>query len=77
MQTKELSDLGLIVGLITKGYEPIETIQRGNRVFFIFEWDENMQDLEDGYFNSQGFDVDAQTYHHNIKEVRRQYFGWR
>lgn len=69
MNTKEISDLGLIAGLITKGYNYTGVFKQGRRVVFEFEWDENMQSLEDSYF-SGGMEVDAQAYNAILRKVK-------
>lgn len=69
MNVKEISDLGLVAGLVTLGYSPLERKKEGRRVVFIFENDENISQLCDDYFNNR-MDVDAQRYHTTLKAVK-------
>lgn len=66
---KELSDLGLVAGLLAKGYEYIDAYKQGRRVVFIFGWDDAMQELEDKYF-SNDLEVDAQSYNSILRKVK-------
>jgi hypothetical protein len=71
-EQKELSDLGFIAGLVTKGYQPLEAYKQGTRVVFVFEWDDNMRSLETDYFNNS-LEVDARTYQGNLRDIKKQY----
>jgi hypothetical protein len=70
MQTKELDNLGLITGLMSLGYPPVERRREGKKVYFIFEWDENMEQLESDYFNGRMGIPDAQNYHTTQKAIK-------
>lgn len=69
MKTKELSDFGHISALYALGYQPESVDKQGTRVVFTFEWDDNMQDIEDRYFK-KGLDVDAFTHSKAMREVK-------
>ena len=58
---KEITDLGLIAGLMSKGYSPLERRLDGKRVIFVFETDEILEALCNDYFNNR-MDVDANTF---------------
>jgi hypothetical protein len=73
MDTKGISDLGFITGLVTLGYSPRERTREGRRVMFIFDWDENMQALEDDYFNNR-MEVDARKFHTTMKSVKQSIY---
>lgn len=71
MNIRPLSDLGLIAGLITLGYQPLERIKvpGSTRINFIFEADEYFDGLCDDYYNNR-MEVDAQKYSANLREVK-------
>lgn len=69
MTMKEISDLGLIAGLMTLGYAPIERRKEGKRVIFVFETDDNLESLCNDYFNNR-LSVDAHTYSTTLKAVK-------
>lgn len=69
METKEISDLGLIAALMSIGYAPIERRRENRRVIFIFETDEVFeQKCNDWTLNR--FDVDAHTYYNTLRGVK-------
>lgn len=61
--------MGLATALMTLGYAPIERQKDGKRVYFIFEWDENMENIKNDYMNSR-LDVDAQTFNSTLRSVK-------
>lgn len=69
MIQKPISDLGMIAALMTLGYSPIERQKSGNRVSFIFEWDDNLKAIENDYF-SHNLMVDAATFQATIKSIK-------
>lgn len=69
MEFRELTDLGLIAALITKGYSPRERTVLGKTVNFVFEWDDTLKQLEEDYFNNR-LEVDAQRYSQTLKSVK-------
>lgn len=69
METKEISDLGLIAALMSIGYAPIERRRENRRVIFIFETDDNLENLCNNYFNNR-LSVDAHTYSTTLKAVK-------
>lgn len=69
MEYKEISDLGLISALRSKGYEQTDVLQQGSRIVFTFEWDDNMRDLEEQYF-SNNLMVDALNYSRELRNVK-------
>jgi hypothetical protein len=66
---KETSDLGLIAGLMTKGYQPLERRKDGKRVLFVFESDQNFEALCEDYYNNR-MEVDANSYQRMLKSVK-------
>jgi hypothetical protein len=66
---KQIKDLGFISALMCLGYIPSERMKKEQRIYFSFEWDENMEDLENKYFSS-GLMVDAYTFSTTIKAVK-------
>ena len=70
MEFKELSDLGLISGLVALGYTPHERIKRGKKVFFVFEWSDELERIKEDYFNNRLFDVDIRTFHTTMKAIK-------
>lgn len=73
MEFKEISDLGLVTALVTLGYAPRGRHKEGRRVLFTFDWDDNMQELEDSFFNNR-LEVDARTYHITMKSVKQSLY---
>ena len=70
MQFREISDLGLIAGLISLGYAPLERkLGDKSRVIFVFESDDVFESLCQDYFNNR-LDVDAQSYFSALKSVK-------
>lgn len=69
MKIKEVSDFGLVAGLVCLGYAPRERRKEGRRVIFVFESDENFEQLCDDYFNNR-MDVDAQKYFASLRSVK-------
>lgn len=66
---KQISDFGLIAGLMSLGYSPRERVKEGKRVIFIFESDEELEQLCNDYYNNR-LSVDAQTYSTTMKAVK-------
>lgn len=73
MDTKEITDLGLIAGLMSKGYSPLERRPDGKRVIFVFETDEILEGLCNDYFNNR-MDVDANTFNRTLRGVKQAIF---
>lgn len=73
MEYKRLNDLAFISALMTLGYMPTERSKEGNKVYFTFEWDENMADLENKFFTS-GLSGDMFTYSNTLKAVKQSIF---
>lgn len=69
MERKEISDLGLVAALITIGYSPIERRKEGRRVLFTFEWNEDLEAIQQDYFNHR-LVGDLNTYQANIKSIK-------
>lgn len=69
MELKDFSDLGLVTALITKGYSPHGRHKEGRRVLFTFEYDDNIRQLEEDFFNNR-LDVDARDFHTTMKSVK-------
>ena len=69
MEMKQISDFGLIAGLMSLGYAPRERVKEGKRVIFIFESDEELEQLCNDYYNNR-LSVDAQTYSTTMKAVK-------
>ena len=69
METKEINNLGLIAGLMSLGYPPLERKKTGKIVYFIFESDPELEKLCEEYYNNR-MSVDAQTYHTTLKTVK-------
>lgn len=66
---KSIKDMGLVTALMTLGYAPIERQRDGKRIYFVFEWDENMENLKNEYLNNR-LDVDAQTFNNTLRSVK-------
>jgi len=73
MELKSFSDLGLVTALITKGYSPHERTKDGKRVLFTFEYDDNIKQLEEDFFNNR-LDVDARDFHTTMKSVKNSIY---
>lgn len=71
---KELSDLGLITALITKGYIPIDSYKQGSRALFVFEWDNELSRLEQLYFSNQ-LDVDARSFNTTLRDIKKKIYS--
>lgn len=69
-QFKELTDLGLIAALQSKGYLPREKQKNGRRIVFIFETDQDFEDLCRSYFDHK-MEVDAYEFALAIKSVKQ------
>lgn len=69
MNTKEISELGLIAGLMTLGYAPRERRKEGRRVIFVFETDENFERLCEDWYNNR-MDVEAHHYFNTLRGVK-------
>jgi hypothetical protein len=69
MNMKEISDLGLVAGLVCLGYSPRERRKEGRRVIFVFENDDTLEGLCEDYFNNR-MDVDAQKYFAAVRSVK-------
>ena len=65
----ETSELGLIAGLITLGYTPLERRKEGKRVVFMFEQDDEIERLKEAYYNNR-LDVDAYKYATTLRSVK-------
>ncbi len=70
-KTKPISDLGLVVALMAKGYRPFERVREpdSRRINFIFECDEYFDALCEDYYSGR-LDVDALKYFTLLKEVK-------
>lgn len=73
MDFKEISDLGLVTGLMTLGYKPRERRKEGKRVTFVFDTDDHFESLCKDYFNNR-MEVDAHTYNTTLKAVKSSIF---
>ena len=69
MEFKEISDLGLITGLLSLGYAPKERRRDGKRVIYVFESSDNLKQLCEDFFSNR-MSVDAQTFHTTMKAVK-------
>lgn len=69
MKTKELTHLGVIAGLMSLGYSPLERIKRGKQVSFVFESDDELERLCEDYYSNR-MEVDAQNYYTTLKAVK-------
>ena len=69
MEFKNITNLYLIAGLMTKGYAPIERRKEKKQVIFVFETDEELENLCNDFFNGRMM-VDAQTYGMTLKIVK-------
>ena len=69
MNVKQISDFGLIAGLMSLGYSPRERTKQGRRVVFTFDSDEELERLCEDYYNNR-LSVDAQTYSTTMKAVK-------
>ena len=68
-ELKEINNLGLIAGLMSLGYSPIDRQKRNRIVFYVFENNEEVEDLCRQYYNNR-LEVDAQTYYITLKSVK-------
>ena len=66
---KRLKDIGLISALLEKGYSFRERQLEGKEVYFLFDWDEVLEDLEKAYFDGQ-LEVDAYAYNQEMKKIK-------
>lgn len=73
MQFTEISDLGLVTGLMTLGYSPLERRKEGKRVLFVFEDSEEIKKLKDDFYNNR-MDVDARQFHMTMKSVKNSIY---
>lgn len=69
MNIKKIKDLGLIAVLITLGYSPLEKVKEGKEVFYLFESDEELENLCNDYMNNR-LDIDARSYSLILKTVK-------
>lgn len=73
MELKSFSDLGLVTALITLGYSPHDRQKDGKKVLFIFEYDDNIKQLEEDFFNNR-LNVDARDFHTTMKSVKNSIY---
>jgi hypothetical protein len=70
---KEISDLGLIAGLITLGYAPVKREKQGKRVMFYFESDPQLEQLCQDFYDHRLM-VNAFDMHMALKQVKTSIF---
>lgn len=73
MKVKELTDLGLIAGLMTLGHQPKARRLEGKRVIFVFETDPNFENLCSSYF-SKGMKGNFYDYNATLRAVKSSIF---
>lgn len=74
-QYRELSDLGFITGLLTKGFNfasrHVEERNGRKRAVFTFEWNDHMKELQDQWFNGQFEIKDGRGYEMTKRGLRQ------
>lgn len=73
MNIKQLRDLGLVAALMSKGYQPVERQKEGKQITFLFETDDNFEDLCRSYFENH-LEVDAFTFHVTLKSLKQSIY---
>ena len=69
MNIKKISEFGLVAGLMSLGYSPIERQKNGKRIEFLFESDDEFERLCNDYYNGR-MSVDAQNYSNTMKSIK-------
>jgi hypothetical protein len=62
---KEISDLGLVAWLMTKGYEPRDKRMVGKKVLFMFDDQPEIDEISNEYFSG-----DMSKFSNNIRRVK-------
>lgn len=71
----ETSDLGLAAALVCLDFKLIElNVSNPRRVLFYFSGDENINGVQDRFWNHQ-IEVDAQSYFQAIKMLKSRLYG--
>lgn len=73
METREYktADLYYAAYLRVAGCNLLDTRKESGRVYFVFEWNENMQDLKRDYFNRKG-KVAALQFADEVRSMKAQ-----
>jgi hypothetical protein len=70
INTIEINDTKLVAGLMSRGYNPTERFIRGREVYFVFEKDQELDNLIDR-FSKNDLEVDALSYALTMKSVKQ------
>ena len=65
----ETNELGLVTGLITLGYPPLERRREKKEIIFVFENTQEIERLRNDFYNNR-MDVDARNFHTTMKALK-------
>jgi hypothetical protein len=71
---KPVSDVGLITAFTILGLSPIDRKKDGRRIAYVYEWNDEMQQLEDDWFCNRGDMGKWRTFHTTMKSVKHAIF---
>lgn len=69
MTIKKIDNLGLISAYLTLGYDYIDRAVEGKKVYFLFEWDDEMDRIKDNFLNGR-LEGDLKSFNDNLRRVK-------
>jgi hypothetical protein len=74
METKAISDFGLMSLFTYYGYLPRERVKEGKRVSFIYEWNQDLTNLEEEWLLGEGDVGVLKNFYMTVKSVKQLIF---
>lgn len=76
MNKLKYNELGFVSALVSLGYPVLEREMQGGKVFFLFDYDPEIERMEKDYYNNN-LSVDAQTFNLQQKALKASIYQGR